>query len=340
MPTNKNALARIAILDELLADRHHYYNLDDLTEICNERLEDISVSTVTRRCIEKDIDFIEGASFGGNINKGTVNGKYCLRYADPSFSIFKKKLSDDEKNLLQEILSTIGQFEGLDDFEWIDDLKKRLDVEERPKIISFSNNPFLKNSNLLGLIFNYISHKNVVRVCYSAFVKAKAGIELHPYLLKQYNDRWYLIGAADSDGKILTLALDRITNIEPVANKDFIEPDEDFAERFDDIVGVTLIDDKPLEHIVIWVSDISKDYVESKPIHGSQKSITNDEDLRRQYPKLVGGRFFSIDCIPNYELIRELTSFGKELMVLSPKEVRTNVSDWFSKAAERYLERL
>ena len=325
MPTNKNALSRIAILDELLADRHHYYNLDDLTEKCNERLEEMGVSTVTRRCIEKDIDFIEGASFGGNINKEIVNGKYCLRYADPSFSIFTKKLSDDEKNLLQEILSTIGQFEGLDDFEWIDDLKQRLDVEERPQIISFSNNPFLKNSNLLGLIFNYISHKNVVRVCYSAFVKAKAGIEFHPYLLKQYNDRWYLIGAADSDGKILTLALDRITNIEPVANKEFIEPDENFAERFDDIVGVTLIDDKPLEHIVFWVSDVSKDYVESKPIHGSQKLISNDEDLRRQYPKLVGGRFFSIDCIPNYELIRELMSFGRELMVLKPEDVQNAV---------------
>ena len=338
MPTNKNALTRIAFLDTLLADRHHYYNLDDLTEKCNERLEEIGVPTVTRRCIEKDIDFIEGASFGGNIDKGTVNGKYCLRYADPSFSIFTKKLSDDEKNLLREILSTIGQFEGLDDFEWIDDLKQRLDVEERPKIISFSNNPFLKNSNLLGLIFNYISHKNVVRVCYSAFVKAKAGIEFHPYLLKQYNDRWYLIGAADSDGKILTLALNRITNIEPVANKDFIEPDEDFAERFDDIVGVTLIDGKPLEHIVFWVSDVSKDYVESKPIHGSQKSINNDEDLRRQYPKLVGGRFFSIDCIPNYELIRELTSFGRELLVLKPEDVKAKVLDWFSKAAERYLE--
>ena len=338
MPTNKNALARIAFLDTLLADRHHYYNLDDLTEKCNERLEKIGVSTVTRRCIEKDIDFIEGASFGGNINKETVNGKYCLRYADPSFSIFTKKLSDDEKNLLQEVLSTIGQFEGLEDFEWIDDLKQRLDVEERPKIISFSNNPFLKKSNLLGLIFNYISHKNVVRVCYSAFVKAKAGIEFHPYLLKQYNDRWYLIGAADSDGKILTLALDRITNIEPVANKEFVEPDEDFAERFDDIVGVTLIDGKPLEHIVFWVSDVSKDYVESKPIHGSQKLISNDEDLRRQYPKLVGGRFFSIDCIPNYELIRELTSFGRELLVLKPEDVRAKVLEWFSKAAERYLE--
>jgi len=336
MPTNKNALARIAFLDALLADRHHYYNLDDLTEKCNERLEEIGVPAVTRRCIEKDIDFIEGASFGGNIDKSTINGKYCLRYADPSFSIFTKKLSDDEKNLLQEILSTIGQFEGLDNFEWLDDLKKRLDIEERPKIISFSNNPFLKNSNLLGLIFNYISHKNVVRVCYSAFVKEKAGIEFHPYLLKQYNDRWYLIGAADSDGKILTLALDRITKIEPIANKEFIEPDDDFAERFDDIVGVTLIDDKPLEHIVFWVSDVSKDYVESKPIHGSQKVISNDKDLRHKYPKLNCGMFFSIDCIPNYELIRELISFGKDLLVLSPENVQGVIIERIEKMMEGY----
>ena len=336
MPTNKNALARIAILDALLADRHHYYSLDDLTEKCNERLEEIGVSTVTRRCIEKDIDFIEGASFGGNIDKGTINGKYCLRYADASFSIFTKKLSDDEKNLLQEILSTIGQFEGLDDFEWIDDLKQRLDVEERPQIISFSNNPFLKNSNLLGLIFNYISHKNVVKVSYSAFVKEKAGIEFHPYLLKQYNDRWYLIGAADSDGKILNLALDRITSIEPVADKEFVEPAEDFADRFEDIVGVTVIDGKSLEHIVFWVGDVSKDYVESKPLHGSQKIINADDDLRQQFPTLKNGRFFSIDCIANYELIRELSSFGRELIVLTPDDVRERVVGWFTGAVERY----
>ena len=336
MPTNKNALARIAFLDALLADRHHNYSLDDLTEKCNERLEAIGVPTVTRRCIEKDIDFIEGASFGGNIDKETVNGKYCLRYADPSFSIFTKKLSDDEKNLLQEVLSTIGQFDGLSNFEWIDNLKQRLDIEERPKVISFSNNPYLKNSTLLAQIFDYVSHKNVVKVCYSAFTSAKSGMCFHPYLLKQYNDRWYLLGAADSDGKILTLALDRITSIEPVADKEFVEPSEDFADRFEDIVGVTVIDGKPLQHIVFWVGDASKDYVESKPLHGSQKIINADDDLRQQFPTLKNGRFFSIDCIANYELIRELSSFGRELVVLSPDDVREKVFGWFTGAVERY----
>jgi predicted DNA-binding transcriptional regulator YafY len=257
MPTNKNALARIAILDELLADRHHYYNLDDLTEKCNQALEYNEQKPVTSRCIQKDINFIEYDGFHAEIERFTKDGKYIIRYKDPSFSIFTKKLSDDEKNLLQEVLSTIGQFDGLSNFEWIDNLKQRLDIEERPKVISFSNNPYLKNSNLLAQIFDYVSHKNVVKVCYSAFTSAKSGMCFHPYLLKQYNDRWYLIGAADSDGKILNLALDRITSIEPVADKEFVEPAEDFADRFEDIVGVTVIDGK-------WA--LVYDYIEGKTL--------------------------------------------------------------------------
>ena len=336
MPTNKNALARIAILDELLADRHHYYNLDDLTEKCNQALEYNEQKPVTSRCIQMDINFIEYDGFHAEIERFTKDGKYIIRYKDPSFSIFTKKLSDDEKNLLQEVLSTIGQFDGLSNFEWIDNLKQRLDIEERPKVISFSNNPYLKNSNLLAQIFDYVSHKNVVKVCYSAFTSAKSGMCFHPYLLKQYNDRWYLIGAADSDGKILNLALDRITSIEPVADKEFVEPTEDFADRFEDIVGVTVIDGNPLQHIVFWVGDASKDYVESKPLHGSQKIINADTDLRQQFPTLKNGRFFSIDCIANYELIRELSSFGRELIVLTPDDVRERVVEWFTGAVERY----
>ena len=43
------------------------------------------------------------------------------------------------------------------------------------------------------------------------------------------------------------------------------------------------------------------------------------------YPTLSNGRFFSIDCKENYELIRELTSFGKELIVLSPKLIQEKI---------------
>ena len=217
------------------------------------------------------------------------------------------------------MLNTIGQFDGLDNFQWLDNFKIGLGLEDRRQIISFSNNLYYEGSNLLGTLFDQISNEVVIRLSYHTFnddtVRA---LDFHPYLLKQYNDRWYLIGAADSDKKILHFALDRIDNVEPLPQKKYEQCSEDLAERFEDIVGVTLYEDRPVEHILCWVSDTSKGYVDTKPIHGSYTPIKgeDDEQLHKEYPQLQDGMFFTLDCINNFELIRELCSFGKELIVL------------------------
>jgi predicted DNA-binding transcriptional regulator YafY len=275
---------------------------------------------VTQRCIEKDLNTLEYAPFSAPIERFTWNGKRCISYEKRSFSIFKQEMSREERNLLREVLSTIGQFDGLDNFKWLDDFKIGLGLEERRQIISFSYNPYLQNSNLLGTLFDNISNEVVIRLSYHTFSDATIrSIDFHPYLLKQYNDRWFLIGAADIDKKILNFALDRIDKVEPLPEKKYAECPEDFYERFEDIVGVTLYDDRPVEHIIFWVSDSSKDYVSTKPIHESQIQYQGSEEfkLRNQYTNLQGGAFFSIACIRNYELIRDLCSFGKELLVLS-----------------------
>lgn len=61
MPTNKNAMTRYKILDELLSCRYHNYSLEDLTEEVNKRLSDMYPDTdgVGRRTIEKDIYYLE-----------------------------------------------------------------------------------------------------------------------------------------------------------------------------------------------------------------------------------------------------------------------------------------
>lgn len=125
MPSNKNAVTRYKFLDDMLSDRHHCYDIHDLTDKCNEKLVDYGFPEVTQRCIEKDINYLE--------------------YANQSFSIFTKSLSDEESNLLSEVLFTIGQFDGLNNFEWLDSFKKGLELQEPPKVICFSNNPYLKN---------------------------------------------------------------------------------------------------------------------------------------------------------------------------------------------------
>ena len=328
MPTNKNALTRFKYLDEMLSDRHHFYDIHDLTEKCNEKLIDAGQPEVSQRCIEKDINYLEYAPFYAEIERIRVNGRRCIKYADPCFSIFRKELSEEESNLILEVLNTIGQFDGLANLEWLDRLKNGLGLKERRKIISFSNNPYLQNSNLLGVLFDNISNQVVIRLKYHTFTKeGSRDIIFHPYLLKQYNNRWYLIGAADGDCKILNFALDRIEEVTALPGMKYKLCNEDLFERFENIIGVTLYEDRDIEHILFWVSNRSKDYIETKPIHGSQSQYKGerDKEIRSQYPSFNGGAFFSIDCIPNYELIRELSSFGKELVVLSPSSIQDSI---------------
>lgn len=356
MPTNKNAMTRYKILDDLLSCRYHNYSLDDLTEEVNKRLAELYPDTngVGRRTIEKDIYYLECegpflveieryTAIGYNREKQKSYNKRCLRYAKPSFSIFRKDLSDDEEYLLKEALSLLGLFEGLPNLDALEGLRLGLGVKkDERRIISLTKNP-LENSNLLGELFTAISHRQVIELHYHKFSSAQSELttNVYPYLLKEYNRRWFLIAAAESDGKMLCFSLDRIDFVVTLPSHKYIEYDGEINEIFGDIIGITINEESPVYNIIFWVSDISKDYVATKPIHDSQKNInvSEEEKLREMYPTLSGGRFFSIDCKENYELIRELTSFGKELIVLSPVIMREKIEKRISEMMEQYKSR-
>lgn len=342
MPANKNAMTRYKILDELLSNRYHNYSLDDLTEEVNKHLSDMDPDSygVVRRTIEKDIYYLEYASpFMVDIERYTVPSynignqnsykKQCLRYSQPAFSIFKKSLSDDEKYLLSEVLSLLGQFDGLPNLDTLESLRISLGIrKDSRKIIAFTKNP-LENSNIFGELFTAISQRQVIALSYHKFSSPTEAftINLYPYLLKEYNRRWYLFGASEEDGKVLRFSLDRIEKIDALPSHKYEDYDGDINEVFDDIVGITLFDDAILQEIYFWVSDSSKDYVETKPIHDSQRSIKGDKEyeLRLRHTTIQGGKLFRIDCKPNYELIRELSSFGKNLLVLEPQGIQDMV---------------
>ena len=154
----KNAIMRYKILDSMLSNRNRHYTISDLLEKVNETLEADGMEPVSRRCIEKDLNALECAPYSADIERVWSSGYKYIRYSEDGFSIFTKKLSDDEENLLSEVLNTLGQFGGIDNFEWLDSLKSRLDIKEHRKIIEFDSNPYLTNSNLLGSLFTAISN--------------------------------------------------------------------------------------------------------------------------------------------------------------------------------------
>ena len=334
----KNAIMRYKILDSLLSNRNRYYSISELLEKVNEALELDGMEPVSRRCIEKDLNTLECAPYEAVIERVWYHGKKCIRYAEEGFSIFTKKLTEEEENLLSEVLNTIGQFDGLDTFEWLDSLKKRLDIKEHRRIIQFDSNPYFEGRNLIGSLFTAISNKQVLALKYHTFKDPQVKeVVIYPYLLKEYNNRWFLIVGVE-DGTILNFALDRIDDFKPMPHIDYIEPDEDLESRFDDIVGVTLFKDKPTEDILLWVNEEGFQYVKTKPLHGSQRDVKGEEDktMREKYPALQGGRFFRLQCILNYELEQLLMSKMNQLVVLEPATLKDSLINRIKKMDSLY----
>lgn len=350
MPANKNALTRIVLLDKLLADRYHAYSIQDMADYLERELPQYGQeSGVSKRCVEKDIEYLEynfpiSIEFerytvvAHSVATDRVYRKRCIRYADPTFSIFKGKLTDEEKGLLIAALSTLGSFDGLDGFGWLDDFSKRLGLVETKPVIQMSKN-LLENRTLMAEVFSAIRANTVVRIYYHLFNKSdKREVVISPYLLKEYNRRWYLVGAADDTGKLLTFALDRITFIEILPGYEFREAPEDLLDRYEDIIGISYYEGSEIHKIIFWVSDKSAPYVSTKPLHGSQINIKGEKEklIREQNQVPAGGSLFSIECMENYELIRELCSFGGELKVVTPSIIVDSIKQRIQSMAERY----
>lgn len=350
MPATKNAMTRYALIDRMLANRTKPYSIQDITDTLNEKLPEFGQKHVSKRCVEKDLNYLEYDSpFDVEIEEYWIDAadkndrpyrKRCIRYADPTFSIFKPKLTDDEKTVLSSALDALGSFEGLDNFEWLNDLTTRLNLEQHEPVISLSKN-LLTNSTLIARLFTVIRLKQVINLQYHTFQNDEIrSVCISPYLLKEYNNRWYLIASASDTGRILTFPLDRIDDFSFKTTVSYLSAPENLYERYEEIIGVTYNEDSPLQKIIFWVSENSKDYVITKPIHGSQKVIRGEMDsqLRRNYPRLNDGKFFQIECRENYELIRELTSFGPNLLVLYPNSFSKVVINQVTESYNTYKD--
>ena len=216
MPVNKDALKRYRIIDQVLSDPNHDYTTSDICKKVNRACD----TTVSLRMIQKDIKALE-EEFGKEMVRNAAR-RGTVRYADQSTPVFYKELTSDEEEVLREVLKTLGQFEGLDNFTWLDLLKKKLEMgadQSGQPLISFSSNKILQMpQTLLGRLFTAISRKKVIRITYTVFGGKPKKIALYPYQLKQYNDRWFLLATPLPQGEVPynpefigNFALDRIS---------------------------------------------------------------------------------------------------------------------------------
>lgn len=334
MPTNKNAAIRYQALDKCFRDYRHRYYIDDLIDACDEALLYYNgVGGVSRRQIFDDIKFMESdTGWSIPLERKKDGKKVYYRYYEPDFSINQQPLTDEEAQQLQTVILTLSRFRGLPTNEWVEEVISNLEWRfnlrgKNENIISFEQNPNLKGLEYLSEVIDATSNQQVLRISYHNYKNGGKDLLfiIHPYYVKQYNNRWFLFGLDNKRKEISNLALDRILSIDVVSDVPFIPNSSiDFEHYFDDVIGVTVPQSAPID-ITLQFSESRFMYVVSKPLHHSQKTLDRVNRIVR------------ITVIPNHELDQQILSFGADVEVLSPEGFRNHIEKKIEENYKKYF---
>ncbi|MFB9862460.1 helix-turn-helix transcriptional regulator [Rufibacter immobilis] len=336
MATNKNAMMRYMVLDNCFRNIGRRYFIQDLIDACNRQLHEIDPNSkgISRRQILDDITFMESSEgWSIELTRHRDGKRVYYRYEDPSFSINNMPLNEVEVNQLKTAVEILSQFKGMPQFEWIHELLPKLNqgmssANEQYTIIDFDNNQYLKGIEHLGFLHNAIYYKKVLKFKYQPFEsEAPFDVILHPYFLKQYNSRWFLFGFNPATNRYdWNLALDRMVAIQETEDAYKLNDRINWTDYFDDIIGVTKPIDSKTEAIVLHFPERTGRYVESKPIHGSQKA------------KWISANTLEVelDLIINFEFERLMLSYGESVKVVQPIFLQERLVQKFKLALEQY----
>ena len=335
MATNKHAQIRYKVLDTCFRNTGRTYTFQDLMDACNDALTDIDPksSGISVRTLRDDIAFIESdAGWSADIERVKAGKKSYYRYRDPNFSINNQPLNQTELTQINSALEIISRFNGMPQFSWVNEIVTKINngfemKDDSSSIISFDSNQYLKGIEHLGELFNAINGSKVIKVIYRPF-KSEHDIEMviHPYYLKQYNNRWFLFGLNDKYKIISNIALDRIVSFTSTTQKYIKNKTIDFNEYFEDIIGVTMPEKGKLTKIELLFTNEEAPYVLTKPIHGSQKKKKHDAE----------GLLVTVELIPNVEFEKLILSFGENVNVVGPKVIVERFKLRLSKAMNGY----
>ncbi|UQA76714.1 WYL domain-containing protein [Sphingobacterium siyangense] len=330
MATNKHALIRYKLLDKCFSNKWKRYFIDDLIAYCTEELTTYvgSETKVSRRQLLDDITFMRSeAGYQAPIVSMKEGKRVFYRYDSTDFSILKQPLNASEQEQIQQALETLGRIKGIPQLEWLNSVQAKLssglklDQQQKP-VISFEENEFLKGLEHLEPLYQFIIHKRILDIKYQGFRQLEPVVyTIHPYYLKQYNNRWFLFGLNEGSGQIQNLALDRIQEIAQLDSLPYKNSAMDFDDYFYDIVGVTNSAEREIEQVILKFSMGRLPYILSKPIHGSQR-----------YKDGV----IYLNLRINKELESLVLSFGSDVEVLEPSTFRQTIKEIFANIGQIY----
>lgn len=337
MALNKNALIRYKTIDKCLQNHYRKWTLNDLIEACSDTLYEYEGRevNVSKRTVQLDIQMMRSDKLGYNAPIVVYDKKY-YKYEDEDYSITDIPLNENDMNVLSETVEMLKQFKDFSLFSELGGIIQRLEDKvytektHQSAIIHLDKNEKLKGLEHLDVLYQAIIKKMVLKIKYQSFKAREASeIVFHPYILKEFNNRWFLIGRPGVEAKkpIINFALDRIVDIDYDTTITYKNNNFYGDKYYKDVIGVTVSNTRA-ERIQFWIDKKNAPYVITKPFHRSQRIIKKTDD----------GVIFNILVQINFELERMILGFGDSIEVLKPQKLRNRMKQKLEKARGFYNE--
>lgn len=192
--------------------------------------------------------------------------------------------------------------------------------------LSFESEGDLKGIELLKPMLIAIKQSRVVSFTHEHFYKgSKTQFQLSPYLLKEYQNRWYLVGVVGGETKLKTFGIDRISEFklsEQTFKKDAkLNP----QELFDGAVGLTYSKDH-IEEVILALTPFQAKYVKALPIHKSQRVVSETKDEVQM----------SFHIFPNHEFKQKVLMLGENAYIKKPQWLANELAETLKASLKNY----
>ena len=215
------------------------------------------------------------------------------------------------------LLSTISVSNLLMDSQ---SLKDRILLEDIPS-----------GKESLAVIIEAMKTDTPLRITYQSYWRDESfTFDVHPYCLKLFKQRWYLIALSPYYEKVMIYALDRIFDILKLDGQSFKMPDDyDPEVFFSNYYGIIAGTKRKLETVKLKVSAGQANYLRSLPLHDTQDEIETTPEYS----------IFQLRICPEFDFYQEVLSKGEDFEVLEPYWLRKEIAGIVKRMWNKYDEK-
>lgn len=277
-----------------------------------------SKTTLLQYLSDHDIE-IDSRTFDRDMNSIRYNLDVNIAYDRTEGGYYIQRLNNDD---FDKLLFFIGLAENADMI-----LSSMRDKQELLKYLSISPTTSFKGVEQIAVLLQAIRNTLIVRFRHLNYsTKEQTEYTVEPYLLKEFEGRWYLFAFVRKKIAFRTFGLDRLETL--TITDDKFQRTEGLAataDRFNDVFGLTYMPNQqnpPVETVQFQCnSDFMIGHFSALPLHHSQE---------------IDGNTVALQVIVNPELENKLLSYGEYINVLSPASLRNSIRERLTKTIRQY----